>query len=85
MKTMKIISLFVLLGSMLYSEQAVLPYEYTINSPWFDSLNISFTGNWPFATASAVSCDSARNLSFCGAGGGVYILDVTNPSNPSKK
>lgn len=42
-----------------------------------DSLNVRFVGNWPFGKSYAVAIDSARNLAFCGSGGGVYILDVS--------
>ncbi|MGB9721928.1 MAG: hypothetical protein ACPL28_10680, partial [bacterium] len=50
----------------------------------FDSLNTRFVGNWPFGPSYAVAYDQARSLVFCGSGGGVYILDVSNPSNPQK-
>ncbi len=52
---------------------------------WFDSLNVRFIGNWPFGGLSdGVASDSARNLMFLGSGGGVYILDVSAPRNPTK-
>ena len=47
-----------------------------------DSLNCRLVGNWPFGPSSNSACDPARNLVFCGSGGGVYVLDVTNPSSP---
>ena len=50
----------------------------------FDSLNVRFIGDWPFGPSYAVAHDNSRNLVFCGSGGGVYILDVSNPSNPVK-
>ncbi len=50
----------------------------------FDSLNVRFVGNWPFGPSYVVSYDSSRNLVFAGSGGGVYILDVSDPSNPVK-
>ncbi|MEO0290306.1 MAG: hypothetical protein ABIN15_03605 [candidate division WOR-3 bacterium] len=50
----------------------------------FDSLNVRFIGNWPFGHSYAVSFDPSRNLVFLGSGGGVYILNVSNPSNPQK-
>ena len=49
-----------------------------------DSLNVRFIGNWPFGDAWAVAIDSARNLTYLGAGGGVYILSVADPANPLK-
>ena len=48
----------------------------------FDSLNVRFVGNWPFGPCWAVCVDSARNLVFVGSGGGVYVLDVSQVSNP---
>ena len=48
----------------------------------FDSLNIRFVGNWPFGSAYTVAYDTARNLCFLSSGGGVYILDISQPTNP---
>jgi hypothetical protein len=50
----------------------------------FDSLNVRFVGNWPFGPPHAVACDSTRKAAFLGSGGGVYILDVSDPKNPVK-
>ncbi|MEN3044134.1 MAG: hypothetical protein ABDH37_02810, partial [Candidatus Hydrothermales bacterium] len=50
----------------------------------FDSLNTKFIGNWPFGSSYAVEYDPLRAFVFCGSGGGVYILNVSNPSNPVK-
>jgi hypothetical protein len=49
-----------------------------------DSLNVSFVGNWPFGPSWAITVDSTRALAFCGSGGGVYILDIDAPANPTK-
>jgi hypothetical protein len=49
-----------------------------------DSLNMKFIGNWPFGPSYAVAVDSARELVFLGSGGGVYILDVSTPSEPRR-
>ena len=49
-----------------------------------DSLNVRFVGSWPFGPSYAVCVDSARNLVFAGSGGGVYVLDVLQVSNPVK-
>ena len=57
----------------------------TVEEPdmlWFQSMNVDFIGNWPFGSAYAIACDSARHIAFCGSGGGVFILDATDPSNP---
>lgn len=50
----------------------------------FDSLNLSLVGNWPFGFSCAVAYDSARQLVFCGSGGGVYIIDVSDSTKPRK-
>ncbi|NPV14584.1 hypothetical protein HPY86_06600, partial [candidate division WOR-3 bacterium] len=49
-----------------------------------DSLNCRLVGGWPFGLSYAVAVDEARNIAFLGSGGGVYILNVANPSNPVK-
>ncbi|MBN2537162.1 T9SS type A sorting domain-containing protein [candidate division WOR-3 bacterium] len=46
------------------------------------SLNCRYVGCWPFGPNQAVAVDPARNLCFAGAGGGVFVLDVSNPSSP---
>ena len=48
----------------------------------FDSLNVRFVGNWPFGWGSSVIFDASRNLIYSASGGGVYILDGGDPSNP---
>ena len=53
-----------------------------IQPPWPDSLNVRFVGNWPFGSCSVIAYDSMRNHIFCGSGGGVFVLDVTNSDNP---
>ena len=55
-----------------------------LSSERFDSSNVRFVGNWPFGRSNAVELDPDRNLAFCGSGGGVYILDVSDPGNPGK-
>lgn len=51
---------------------------------FYDSLNVRFVSNWPFGASYAVACDMGRKLIFGGSGGGVYILDFTDPANPQK-
>lgn len=51
---------------------------------FYDSLNVRLVGNWPFGAGYAVAADSTRDLIFYGSGGGVYIFDVSTPSNPIK-
>ena len=47
-----------------------------------DSENVDFVGAWPFCIASDVAIDEDRDLAFLASGGGVYILDVSDPANP---
>ncbi len=54
------------------------------SSERYDSLDMKFVGNLPFGPSFAAEIDSARNLVFCGSGGGVYLLDISDPSNPVK-
>lgn len=49
-----------------------------------DSLNVRCVGRWPFGPAYAVAVDSTRQITFLGSGGGIYILDTTDPANPVK-
>ncbi len=49
-----------------------------------DSLNCREIGAWPFGPSYAVALDPARNLAFLSSGGGVYILNVSDPSSPVK-
>jgi len=51
-------------------------------APAADSLNCRWVGAWPFGPSSAVALDSARDLAFVASGGGVYVLDVTDPARP---
>jgi hypothetical protein len=46
-----------------------------------DSLSCRFVGNWPFGESYAVAVDTARSLVFCGSGGGVFILDLSDPEH----
>ncbi len=50
-----------------------------------DSLNMRLAGGWSFGPlVVAVELDQARNILFSGAAGGIYIWDVSDPSNPVK-
>ena len=46
--------------------------------------NVELVGSWPFGRSYAVAYDSARDIAFCGSGGGVFILDVSDPASPEK-
>jgi len=54
------------------------------NRSEFDSLNVRFVSNWPFGPSNAVAYDSVKNIAYCSSGGGIYIVDITNPSLPCK-
>jgi len=47
-----------------------------------DSTEFLETGSYPFRTGTAVVVDTARNLAFVGAGSGVFIVDVSDPTQP---
>ena len=53
-----------------------------LSSERYDSLNMRFVGSWPHGPAWTVIADTARNLAFCGSGGTLLILDVSDPANP---
>jgi hypothetical protein len=50
----------------------------------FDSLNMSFAGNWGFGQSFSISCSPTGDTVFVGAGAGVIIFDATDPYNPVK-
>ncbi|MEO0227929.1 MAG: T9SS type A sorting domain-containing protein [candidate division WOR-3 bacterium] len=83
--------IFFLIGAQAY----LFPFEDMPEKYWnrdyqitgslysrFDSLNVHFVGNWPFGYSCAVAYDSLRDLCYLGSGGGVFILDISDPSNP---
>jgi len=65
-------------------EGLLSPDRERLRSERFDSSNMRFVGDWPFGNSWSVEVDSARNLAFCGSGGGVYILDISDPAHPVK-
>ncbi|MDH5186396.1 MAG: hypothetical protein OEZ20_08830 [candidate division WOR-3 bacterium] len=48
------------------------------------AISFEFVGNWPFGQANAMAFDEARKHIYLASGGGVYILDVSNPSKIKK-
>jgi hypothetical protein len=48
----------------------------------FDSSNVQFIGNWPFGASFVSEYDPVRKFSFLSSGGGVYVLNCSNPSSP---
>jgi len=69
MKKFVLVSLVLIVTSTAYAQ--------------FDSLNMRFVGNWPFGPSYAVAYDEARDIIFCGSGGGVYIFD-NSENSPDK-
>ena len=47
-----------------------------------EALDCQVVGSWPFGSSLAVALDSSRHLAYLGSGGGVYVLDVSDPSEP---
>ncbi|MCK4232941.1 hypothetical protein KAX75_00810, partial [candidate division WOR-3 bacterium] len=80
------VCLFVASSGVAYAEsytEIVDPHE-DAGCMWFDSLNARFVGNWPFGYSYTTIYDSLRDIVFHGSGGGVYVFDVSVPSNPVK-
>ncbi|MBU2651030.1 MAG: T9SS type A sorting domain-containing protein [Bacteroidetes bacterium] len=48
----------------------------------YDSLNMRFTGNWPYGQSYSVTSSPTGDTVFVGSGGGVLIMDVSDPYNP---
>jgi hypothetical protein len=70
--------------SLVWAQDPDSSWTQTYEQADFDSLNVRFIGGWPFGDSYAVAYDATRQLAFLGSGGGVYILDVSNPSTPTK-
>lgn len=70
----------------LLAEQGFYPAgkQLGMDSLGLDSLNTRFLGNWPFGCPYHVAYDSSRNVAFLSSGGGVFIIDTSNPANPVK-
>ena len=47
-----------------------------------DSLNCRLVGNWPFGPVQYGLMEPGRPYAYSSAGGGVYVLDVTDPAHP---
>ena len=70
---------------MLLFVLSILPFQ-GIAQPFsgFDSLNIRFVGNWPFGPSFTGAYDPFRPFIFLGSGGGIDILNISDPTNPFK-
>jgi len=62
---------------VIASNDAVSPLAY-------DSFNVNWIAAWPFASAGAVAVDVSRSVCYLGSGGGVYVLDISNPTSPQQ-
>jgi hypothetical protein len=62
--------------------QLVLNSKYASISMEGDSLNVRLVGSWPSGNTNAVALDGDRYIAFVGALGRVYVLDVTDASDP---
>jgi len=56
--------------------------NYIKGEPGYDSLKMSFQGNWPLGSANDLISSITGDTIFIAAGGGVMILDITNPEAP---
>jgi hypothetical protein len=48
----------------------------------YDSLMMTFQGNWPFGTPNDIISSITGDTVFIAAGGGVMIMDITDPATP---
>jgi len=48
----------------------------------YDSLNMQFTGNWPYGQSFSVSSSVTGDTVFFGSGAGLVVADATDPWNP---
>ncbi|MHA2427972.1 MAG: T9SS type A sorting domain-containing protein [Candidatus Hermodarchaeia archaeon] len=52
------------------------------NSNQRDSLNVRLVSSWPSGNTNSVVVDGDRNIAFAGGRGSVYVLDVSEASDP---
>ncbi len=67
-------------------------YEVLKNGNWnpyrelnFDSLNMTYKGNWPLGQSFSLSYSGNGNIFLVGSGAGVIVLDASDPANPQEK
>lgn len=75
---------FVLCTVVLVHGGAHLKSSIKTDQQQHDSLNVCTIGHWAHATAWAISYDKTRDLVFLGSCGCIYVLDVSNPSEPKQ-
>lgn len=68
----------------VWDELPVIPGQKAISQKEldYDSLNMQFTGNWPYGQSFSVSSSSSGDTVFFGSGAGMLIVDATDPFNP---
>ncbi len=85
LKSLSVFIIAILIFNLLTTEtKSQEKFTNSQSQTIFDSSKVQFVGNFPFGPSYAVEYDSIRNILFAGSGGGVYIVDVSNPSNPQK-
>lgn len=76
MRIQLLLTLFLVLSPPLWAE-GVFPSHMDS-----DSLNVRLICRWPYGPSYAVAADTLRELLFLGSGGGIYVLDISDPANP---
>ncbi len=56
--------------------------QYLKGEVGYDSLKMSFQGNWPYGSPNNIISSITGDTIFIAAGGAVMIMDITNPSAP---
>jgi hypothetical protein len=71
-------------GTLNQISKTIEPLNLQSKVSDFDSLKMSFTGNWGFGQSFSVSCSPTGDTVFVGSGAGVIIFDASDPYNPVK-
>lgn len=50
----------------------------------YDSLNMSFLGNWPLGLSYSLAYAGIDNIFLVGSGGGIIVVDASDPANPQE-
>jgi hypothetical protein len=61
---------------------AALVIAATSPLPMAAAGNVELVGAWPFGPSYTVTVD--KGICYLGSGGGIYVLDVSNPAKPEK-
>jgi len=85
-------------GTELVKHEIVSPdltnysfYDVIKNGNWdptreldYDSLNMTYKGNWPLGQSFSLSYSGNGNIFLVGSGAGVIVLDASDPANPQE-